>query len=285
MTLALDSHAKLNIGLRIIGRREDGYHLLQTLFQEIDFGDQLKATSQPTPEITLSVTGPAGRNLPADADNLCIRAAQLLQRKTGTGKGAEIQLAKHVPVSSGLGGGSSNAAATLRALNQLWEVNLAVPELEEIAAELGADVPFFIRGGLQLGEGIGELLTPLDKDLAYSIVVVMPPIQVSTAWAYGQLAGMTSRAMEQGLDELISKEPIPWDSICNEFEGIVFGQHPQLKATKEDLLQAGAEYASLSGSGSAIYGLFSDSQMAERAAADISTGEAILTRPCRDPNA
>lgn len=279
MTLALVSNAKINIGLRIVGRREDGYHLLHTLFQEIDFSDKLTIASLPTPEITLTVTGPAGKALPADADNLCVQAAQLLQRKAGVRKGARIHLEKYIPAGAGLGGGSSNAATVLKGLSQLWEINLADQELEAMAVALGADVPFFIHGGLQLGEGIGEVLTPLDRKLKYSILLVVPPARINTAWAYNQLAGQMGQTSDEGLDKLIEQQPIPWEKFSNDFDHIIFAQHPQLRAIKEDLVNEGAEYASLSGSGSAVYGLFTDSSLAERVKPVISDGKTILAKP------
>jgi 4-diphosphocytidyl-2-C-methyl-D-erythritol kinase len=263
MKLSLPSNAKINIGLRIVGQREDGYHLLHTLFQEIDFSDHLTIRGLPTTDITLTITGSAGMTLLPDASNLCYQAARLLQLKTGSRKGAHIHLEKHVPVGAGLGGGSSNAAAVLRALNQLWGIHLTDRELEEMAVELGADVPFFIRGGLQLGEGIGEILTPIKVGLPYSVLLVLPPTQISTAWAYDQWTGRQEQPAASTLDQLIREQSIP-----------------QLKAIKEELLKAGAEYVSLSGSGSAIYGLFADPQLAERTALKVTDAQTILTRPC-----
>jgi 4-diphosphocytidyl-2-C-methyl-D-erythritol kinase len=280
MTLSLHSNAKINLGLRIVGQREDGYHLLHTLFQEIDFGDQLTIHTLPKTDITLAITGAAGKTLPTDAHNLCYRAAQLFQLKTDTRKGAHIHLEKHIPVGAGLGGGSSNAAAVLRALNQLWGINLTDRDLEKMAVEIGADVAFFIRGGLQLGEGIGEILTPLKVGLPYSVLLVIPPIRISTAWAYGQWAARKEQPAAFSLDQLIREQSIPWEKFTNGFESIIFERHRQLKAIKEDLLKAGAEHASLSGSGSAIYGLFTDPQLAERTASKVTDAQAILTKPC-----
>jgi 4-diphosphocytidyl-2-C-methyl-D-erythritol kinase len=280
MKLSLPSNAKINIGLRIVGQREDGYHLLHTLFQEIDFSDHLTIRGLPTTDITLAITGSAGMTLLPDASNLCYQAARLLQLKTGSRKGAHIHLEKHVPVGAGLGGGSSNAAAVLRALNQLWGIHLTDRELEEMAVELGADVPFFIRGGLQLGEGIGEILTPIKVGLPYSVLLVLPPTQISTAWAYDQWTGRQEQPAASTLDQLIREQSIPWEKFTNDFESIILKRHHQLKAIKEELLKAGAEYVSLSGSGSAIYGLFADPQLAERTALKVTDAQTILTRPC-----
>ncbi|UCH63295.1 MAG: 4-(cytidine 5'-diphospho)-2-C-methyl-D-erythritol kinase [Fidelibacterota bacterium] len=258
MPLSLTANAKINLGLRIVGRREDGLHLLHTLFQELDFGDEVTLTDQPDPKVTLEVTGPAAGGVPTDDNNLCVQVARLFQEKTGAAKGVHIQLVKRIPPGAGLGGGSSDAAAVLKGLNELWHTGMTVPEMEELAVELGADVPFFIRGGLQLGEGIGELLTPLERMLPYTVVLVIPPFGVDTAWAYGQFASRRSFPPPPALDELIAREPIPWDAFTNDFEEMVFPRHGQLAEIMEGLLATGAAYASLSGSGSAVYGLFEE---------------------------
>lgn len=256
MDITLPSHAKINLGLRIVGRRTGGYHLLHTLFQEVDFGDQLTFKSQPTREITFEVGGLQAVGVPADDTNLCLMAAHLLQAATGEKQGAHIILDKYIPPGAGLGGGSSNAAQVLRGLNIIWKLGRDWPVLASLAKQLGADVPFFIRGGLQLGEGIGEALTPLYRRLSQTIVLVMPPFGVNTAWAYGQFAGQESFPPPPGFDQLITQDPIPWKAFTNDFEEVVFARYPELSAIKEDLQAAGAVHAGLSGSGSTVYGLF-----------------------------
>ncbi len=300
MPLTLTANAKINLGLRIVGQREDpsgpdrnvgasrragGYHLLHTLFQEIDFGDEVTLTDQPSGPVSLEVVGaaadpsgpsvrmpdrsgcltpegsPSGTSrrtgaVPTGDQNLCIQAARMFQESTGVGEGVHIQLDKRIPMGAGLGGGSSDAAAVLKGLNELWQTGMTVQEMEGLAVELGADVPFFIRGGLQLGAGIGEVLTPLKRALPYSVVLVIPPFGVDTAWAYRQFASRRSFLPPPAFDKLITREPIPWEDFTNDFEEVVFPRYGQLAEIKAALLEQGAVYASLSGSGSAVYGLF-----------------------------
>ncbi len=258
MSLQLRANAKINLGLRIVGRRKDGYHRLHTLFQEIDFGDDITLTSRPSPELTLEVTGPQSTGVPSGEENLCLRAARLLLETSSKQAGAHIGLHKQVPPGAGLGGGSSDAAAALKGLNQLWQLGLTSDELVELAVQLGADVPFFIRGGLQLGEGIGEVLTPLATQLPHTILLVLPPLSVDTAWAYRQFAGRQSFPPAPGFDRLIIHDPIPWEAFTNDFEELVFSHHGELAEIKGRLLEAGAVYAGLSGSGSAVLGLFEE---------------------------
>ncbi len=264
MSLQLRANAKINLGLRIVGRRKDGYHLLHTLFQEIGFGDEITLTLQPSLELTLEVTGPQASGVPSGEENLCLRAAHLLLKTTSKQTGVHIGLHKQVPPGAGLGGGSSDAAAVLKGLNELWQLGLTLDELEELAVQLGADVPFFIRGGLQLGEGIGETLTPLATHIAHTILLVLPPFSVDTAWAYGQFAGRQSFPPAPGFDRLIMQDPIPWETFGNDFEELVFPHHGDLAEIKGRLLEAGAVYAGLSGSGSAVYGLFEEQQLDKR---------------------
>jgi len=258
VSLSLIANAKINLGLRIVGRRENGLHLLHTLFQEIDFGDDVTLTNRPKLKVILEVPGPAAGGVPTDESNLCLRAARLFKARVGAGQGVHIRLEKRIPVGAGLGGGSSDAAAVLRGLSELWEAGLSAMELEKLALRLGADVPFFIRGGLQLGEGIGEVLTPLERELPCTVVLVIPPFGVDTAWAYGQFASRSDFPAPPAFDELIARDPITWEAFTNDFEEVVFPRYGQLAEIKRGLLEAGAVYASLSGSGSVVVGLFEE---------------------------
>ncbi len=174
--LTLLAPAKLNLFLHITGRREDGYHLLQTLFQLLDYGDTLSFQLTDSPEILLAPELP---DVPAP-DNLIVRAARLLQQACGTRRGAMITLDKRLPMGGGLGGGSSNAATTLLALNRLWQSRLDLDQLAALGARLGADVPVFVFGQTAWGEGIGEQLTPVELPENWYLVI-MPPCRVSTA--------------------------------------------------------------------------------------------------------
>lgn len=175
-SITLPSPAKINLFLHITGRRADGYHNLQTLFQLLDYGDQLTFTATQSSTISLS---PQLDGVSAE-DNLIMRAARLLQQATHSDSGCQIQLHKKLPMGAGLGGGSSNAATTLLGLNQLWQTQLSLPQLEELGRQLGADVPVFIRGRTAFAEGIGEQLTALDLSQSWYLVVT-PNVEVSTA--------------------------------------------------------------------------------------------------------
>jgi 4-diphosphocytidyl-2-C-methyl-D-erythritol kinase len=179
--LTLISPAKLNLFLHVTGRRADGYHTLQTLFQLLDYGDTLHFADSPTLTLTPQLAGVAPE------DNLIIRAARLLQRATGCSKGAAITLEKRLPLGGGIGGGSSNAATTLLALNTLWDLRLSLAELAELGLQLGADVPVFVRGRSAWAEGVGEHLESIDL-VACNYLILVPPCQVSTAVIFSQQA-------------------------------------------------------------------------------------------------
>ena len=181
-TLSLLSPAKLNLFLHITGRRADGYHELQTLFQLLDWGDRLSFTPNASGEITLDSDAPDI----ALKDNLIYRAATLLQGQARGTPGVHITLQKRIPTGAGLGGGSSNAATTLLALNKLWRLALEQPRLQAMGATLGADVPVFVGGRTAWAEGIGELLTPVDLDERW-YVIITPPCHVSTAQIFSHL--------------------------------------------------------------------------------------------------
>lgn len=179
--LTLVSPAKLNLFLHVTGRRTDGYHTLQTLFQLLDYGDTLQFADSPTLTLCPQLAGVAPE------DNLIMRAARLLQRATGCGKGAAITLDKRLPLGGGIGGGSSNAATTLLALNTLWDLRLSLAELAALGLQLGADVPVFVRGRSAWAEGVGEHLEPVDLP-ARNYLILVPPCQVSTALIFSQQA-------------------------------------------------------------------------------------------------
>ena len=174
--LVYSAPAKLNLFLHVVGRRSDGYHLLQTVFRFLDFSDQMKFTIRDDGEIQLHTPIPG---VPAEK-NLCIQAAQLLQKESGTSLGVEIFLEKFIPMGGGLGGGSSDAATTLLALNRLWDLNWSREKLMELGLSLGADVPVFIFGENAFAEGVGEKLKPI-KLLPAWYLVLTPPVHVSTA--------------------------------------------------------------------------------------------------------
>jgi 4-diphosphocytidyl-2-C-methyl-D-erythritol kinase len=260
--LSLPSYAKINLGLTLLRKREDGYHDIETIFQQIDLHDMLFFKKTPSDIRIVS----KGFPVPSDKNNLAYKAFELFRINQGIDEGIEIHIEKTIPVGGGLGGGSSNAAATLLAANHLWKTNLTFKKLEVIAAEIGSDVPFFIRGGTAIGKGRGEKLKPIQLPDNYWIVLICPCIELSTSWAYQHSKiTLTKNKKITKLNSIFENQaPHAYDvSLENDLEGVVFQRHPILKELKEQLYQRGAFYASMSGSGSTILGLFSEKKRAE----------------------
>jgi len=255
--LTLHPNAKVNLGLHITGRRADGYHLLETAFWPVHaMADTLTLTELNTaaaPELSLDGLPLTG----AAADNLVLRAWHAMQAAEPSLPAVHIALEKRIPAGAGLGGGSSDAAHTLVGLNRLFDLGLSTDTLMRLALPLGADVPFFIVNQPMLATGVGEVLTPLALDLsAYRIELVTPVIHSDTAAAYRHLQREHwSGAVDLGAR--LGKPVSEWRaSVRNDFEPSVFARFPELAALKASLYARGAVYASMSGSGSALYGLF-----------------------------
>jgi 4-diphosphocytidyl-2-C-methyl-D-erythritol kinase len=249
--LTLRPHAKINLGLRVLGTRADGYHEIRTRLQTIDLTDELEmqATSG---DVELTVDGEA---IAADRTNLVRRAAELIRSARSGLPGARLRLKKSIPIAGGLGGGSSDAAATLLGLNRLWGFPLERPELVDLAGRLGADVPFFLHGGLALAKGKGDDLEPLPDGDSFPVCLVLPPYGSSTEAVYRRWDQRRPAAIAAG-DADSSPERENARSVGNDLQEIVFSLHPELRAVHELLYRAGAFAASLSGSGSSLYGLF-----------------------------
>lgn len=248
----LRSNAKINLCLRITGRIANGYHTLSSIFQEINLHDLLTFT--PAANYSLSCDNPL---IACDSTNLCTRAYEAMQQITNSPSNWHIQLEKRIPIGAGLGGGSSNAATVIKFLNQNWQLNCTESELLKIAARLGADVAFFIRGKTQLAEGIGKQLTPLTLPETFVFLLICPPIQISTRWAYQQF-NLTKKKEGYKFRNLFKSDRIHWELFENQFEAVVFPAYPEIGIIKNQLLQKGALYAGLSGSGSTMFGIFKD---------------------------
>ena len=245
------ANCKINLGLNVVRKREDGYHELETVMLpvvrlmdivEVDVEKGIKYRS-----IGNDVDCPV-------EDNLCVRAARLMEERYKI-YGAGITLEKCVPFGAGLGGGSSDATAVIRGINDIYNLRLDKAELSALASELGSDAPFFVYNRPMLCTGRGEIMTPIDVDLSgLWIVVAKPSVSVSTAEAY---RGVTPAVPSTPLAELLKRPIEEWQgSVKNDFEPHIFAVHPEIKAIKDKLLDAGALYASMSGSGSAVFGLF-----------------------------
>ena len=254
--VSLKAYAKVNIGLRINGIRDDGYHTLKTLFQTISIHDNLILELQDGPGINFSTTG---IKVPTGDDNLCVKAAQKVLERENQKSGIKIGLEKQISVGSGLGGGSSDAATVIRGLNKLLRLNLDNSDMEAVAFELGADIPFFIRGGCQYAEGIGELLSPGEIEDNFIVLLVIPHISIATSWAYKNLdyLSLTSDTEDVNLARFPSNgESNKRSQFRNDFENLVFSEYPEIGEIKRQISDSGAVFASLSGSGSAVFGLF-----------------------------
>ena len=265
------SFAKINLGIEVLGKREDGYHEIRTFFQAVDFGDVLDFRPLGEREIRLSGTD---ASIPWDGRNLVHRAAALLQQDYPGAGGVEIRVTKNVPAGKGLGGGSSNAAITLYALNRLWELGLEKSRLQEYGRRLGADVPYFLEGGLCLGEGRGDVITPLTDLPVYYCVLALPSFPILTSDVYGRLR-LTSPAEASKMSRFLARRE--FGRLENKLEETVFSLYPRLKAIKSSFLHKEAVLSLVSGTGSAVFGLFEDRDKAARALADIGrTEEALL---------
>jgi len=262
MPVVFSSFAKINLSLEVIGRRPDGYHELRTVFQTIDLCDWLEIDITDEPAISLTCDEPT---LACDERNLVVRAARGLQAATGVRQGARLHLRKRIPMQAGLGGGSSNAAVTLLALQRLWGVALPVAACQRAAAALGADVPFFLTGGTALGLGRGDDITPLPEVHLPVIVVVNPGLAIPTGLVFQRLnAGLTDAETVRKLAACLPSR-VDWLATGNDLEATVFDAFPLVREVRDRLFALGAQVARMSGSGSTVFGLFGDAQAGEAA--------------------
>ena len=247
-------NCKINLGLNIIRKRKDGFHDLETIFLPIQFTDVL--------EIQLSVLHLEGvghlavTGLPVNADdNLCIKAYNLLKKDFPDLPTVKMHLHKMIPIGAGLGGGSSDAAFALQLLNEKFELKLSVEKLLNYALQLGSDCPFFIINKPCFATGRGEILEPVNIDLTnYKILIVNPGIHIDTKWAFSKITPLQRKT---SIEQIITQPIETWkEELRNDFEIPVFAEYPEIEKLKKDLYELGAAFASLSGSGSTVFGLF-----------------------------
>ncbi len=279
-TITIPAFAKINLGLRVLGKRSDGYHEIDTMLQTISLHDTITLSTIDEPHIVFSCSDRAL----AGHDNVIHRAAVALQRHASR-KGAYVRLGKRIPVQAGLGGGSSDAAVALVALCYLWKIDLSNAELRAMAADIGADVPFFFFGGAARATGTGTTLSPVDDLHQKCLLIVKPNANISTSEAYLALNShsLTSQKAKTILSSsnasafLDSLDP---DALTNDFESVVFQLYPEIERAKVALIQAGAKIAALSGSGSAVFGILDNRAAQERAiqAIELETGWRVF--PC-----
>jgi 4-diphosphocytidyl-2-C-methyl-D-erythritol kinase len=287
--LSLPSFAKINWSLQILGRRADGYHEISTILQTISLHDDIHFELSDHDAISLTCDEPG---IPTDEQNLIVRAAQALRSRYQVDRGIRIRLQKRIPAKGGLGGASSNAAVSLLALAHLWEVNARAAELLEIGAALGADVPFFLSGGQALATGTGATVSTIPeqpRDEVRHLIVITPNASISTAKAYAAFssAALTTSSREPILsssrDEATTSNSHLWslqDSLKNDFESVIFDIEPEIRRTKETLLQAGAVGALLAGSGSSVFGIFACQEAQVRALDEIKLEAGWRIFPC-----
>ena len=269
--LTVFSPAKINLYLRILGKRPDGYHELETLMLPLDFGDEI--TLRPNADgLTLQCNNPS---LPTDDSNLALRAAKRLAERCGVKRGAKIALTKRTPLAAGLGGGSSNAAAVLLGLKQLWGLQTDDSVLHELAAGMGSDINFFMAGGAALCRGRGERIEAIPCNLSASVLLVNPGFGISTKWAYETWAKATaesrltvSPSQVSLLLRALAEDDLDGVSRClfNSLEAPSIRKFPVLELIKNAMRDYGARGALMSGSGATVFGLFADPKAAERSA-------------------
>ncbi len=251
------ANCKINLALNVEGLLPNGYHSVKMIMQEISLYDEISLNFGQT-GVSLSCSNSV---IPTNNENIACRAAELFYEETGIKGGVHIHIDKHIPIEAGIGGGSADGAAVLKAMNEYYSSDLPKEKLIELAARLGADVPFFIIGKTALCCGIGEIMTPVDSKIKADVLIVKPPVGISTPWAYKRLdeMGFTAvdvdrvrLALEAGdMNELCS-------SIGNVFEETAVEAAPEIFEIKNNLLSYGARCSMMSGSGTAVFGIFED---------------------------
>lgn len=263
------SPAKLNIMLKAIGRRPDGYHELVSIMIPVNLYDIIELETKKTPGITLSCKG---LEIPENHENLAFRAAEAFFSETGLHKNISLKIQKKIPVAAGLGGGSSNAACTLMALNTLLGNPLSFEGLHHLGTRLGADVPFFLYQRPCLATGIGDILSPLEKWEKLWYVIIVPPIKVSTAWAYANLKLKLTKNEYSFIVQRLAKHPLDIAGLMeNDLENVTASHFPAIENIKRGLMHAGAAGALMSGSGPSVFGVFESKDQAQWAKRHLSS--------------
>lgn len=265
-SIKLKAYGKINLGLDVLGKRDDGYHDLDMIMQSVDLHDVITITKNDSGEITVKSST---SKIPNDKSNLAYRAAKLLMEEFNIEKGVEIEIEKNIPISGGMAGGSADCAAVLKGMNKLFKLKLTEQQLMARGVRLGADVPFCIMGKTARAEGIGEVLTPIPNKLKGYLVIAKPPISVSTGFAYGQIdkVKIKNRPDTEGIIEAIKENDLNSlaKTICNVFEEVTIPEHKEIEEIKTKLKDCGALNAMMSGSGPTVFGIFDDKKKAVEA--------------------
>lgn len=262
--LCLKANAKINLFLEVLDKRPDGYHNIETIFQSVALHDVIILRKKSSRNLIITCDN---AEAPSDNSNLAYKAAKLLAEESGTSYGAEIYIQKHIPVGAGLAGGSTDAAATLVGLNELWGLELSFDDLMKIGGKLGSDVPFCILGGTALGRGRGEELVRLAPLPEIPVVIANPGFQVSTAWAYNSLGNLGLTRARKNANILVGKmqkcDASDIDKeLYNVFENIVMEKYPLVRQLRDKLVQMNSLGALMTGSGSSVFALVNDKSSA-----------------------
>jgi len=270
--MKIKSFAKINLGLEVIKKRKDSYHEIKTLFQTIDLFDILDFSQALSDEICLEGDD---ETIPWDRNNLIFKAALLLKEQYNVSTGIRVNVTKNIPAGRGLGGGSSNAAMTLYALNKRWGLGLKKKDLIELGKKLGADVPFFFEGGLCLGLERGDKIVPLEELPPLPCVLALPPFSISTANIYGHFpSSLTSKDKDSKINEFL--ETREFGFLENRLEETIFSLYPQLKDIKSLFQNQEAELSLVSGTGSAVFGLYREREKAEKGLEELKKASSSL---------
>lgn len=266
-SINLKALAKINIGLDVTGIREDGYHEVSMIMQTVNLFDKLTISKTKDSSVTMSTNL---KFLPVNDDNLCIKAAKLLLEEFKVPTGVHIELEKHIPVAAGMAGGSTDAAAVLFGVNQLYKLKLSRQDLMERGVKIGADVPYCIMRGTALAEGIGEVLTPLPPMIKCPVLIAKPGISVSTKDVYQSLDACFDTVKHPDIPQLIEDIKVQdLEALCshmgNVLEEVTIPMHPIIADIKAHMLEHGAVGAMMSGSGPTVFGFFKDNKTAKEA--------------------
>jgi 4-diphosphocytidyl-2-C-methyl-D-erythritol kinase len=261
--IARRAHAKINLGLRVCEKRTDGYHTIETVFHRIDLFDEIMLS--PADRIEIYSSDP---RLPIDDSNICHKAALLVQDHFNSANGVRCGITKNIPIGAGLGGGSSDGAVVLRALPELWNMRVDEETVRSLALILGSDVPFFLGDGSAAARGRGEILDYFFLEIPFVILLCHPNIEVSTAWAYARVVprGPSQTDLRSQLLDGMKNPRLLHKSLANDFEDTVFTAYPAIADVKDSMLRDGAAFASMSGTGSSVYGFFNELPAAHKAA-------------------
>lgn len=265
-TIMLKAYAKINLGLDVLGKREDGYHEVRMIMQTIRLYDKLNMKKLSKDEIVIKTNL---AYLPTNENNLVYRAIQMIKEEFNIKQGIYVELQKHIPVAAGLAGGSSDAAAALIGMNRLFQLKLTTTDLMKRAVKLGADVPYCILGGTALSEGIGEVLTPLAPMPSAYVLIAKPPINVSTKYVYENLIlnEQTNHPDIDGIIEAINSKDLRGvtSRLSNVLESVTIDRYPIIQEIKDKMIEFGAMNALMSGSGPTVFGIFDDLNLAKKA--------------------